>query len=37
MELCPCNFIEEGLIEDCTECPYVAVEGETDTYKLKED
>lgn len=33
---CPCSFIEEGKIDDCTECPYVPVYGESDKYELKQ-
>lgn len=34
--LCPCMEIEEGLIKDCDDCPYLPVEGESDTWNHKE-
>jgi hypothetical protein len=34
---CPCRYIEEGEIDNCEECPYVPVYGESDTWKLKDD
>jgi len=34
--LCPCMEIEEGLINDCDDCPYTPVNGENETFERKE-